>query len=115
PVVTARTPTTPGRPAGLGSTGRTRPLRRVGEESPPRCHRSGTCAVRACRAVHPARVRLAEETVRMEGGGVTGTDEQGRTGDELDVAMELFATQRRRLFGIAYRMLGTVADAEDIV
>lgn len=51
----------------------------------------------------------------MEGGGVTATDEQGRTVDELDVAMELFAAQRRRLFGIAYRMLGTVADAEDIV
>lgn len=35
--------------------------------------------------------------------------------DELDGAIEVFAAQRRRLFGIAYRMLGTVADAEDIV
>lgn len=51
----------------------------------------------------------------MEGGGVTATDEQGPTAEALDAAMELFATQRRRLFGIAYRMLGTVADAEDIV
>ena len=35
--------------------------------------------------------------------------------DGLGQAVELFAAQRRRLFGIAYRMLGTVADAEDIV
>ena len=34
---------------------------------------------------------------------------------EMDAAVEAFAAQRRRLFGIAYRMLGTVADAEDIV
>lgn len=33
----------------------------------------------------------------------------------MDAAIELFAVHRRRLFGIAYRMLGTVADAEDIV
>lgn len=33
----------------------------------------------------------------------------------LDAATEVFAVHRRRLFGIAYRMLGTVADAEDIV
>ncbi|MFK4763061.1 RNA polymerase sigma-70 factor [Microbacterium sp. ZW T5_45] len=33
----------------------------------------------------------------------------------MDAAIELFAAHRRRLFGIAYRMLGTVADAEDIV
>lgn len=51
----------------------------------------------------------------MEGGVVAAMDEQGRTADDLDIAMELFARQRRRLFGIAYRMLGTVADAEDIV
>jgi len=35
--------------------------------------------------------------------------------DGLHDAVELFAGQRRRLFGIAYRMLGTVSDAEDIV
>ena len=33
----------------------------------------------------------------------------------LEIAAEVFAAQRRRLFGIAYRMVGTVADAEDIV
>jgi len=33
----------------------------------------------------------------------------------MDAAIEQFAAHRRRLFGIAYRMLGTVADAEDIV
>jgi RNA polymerase sigma-70 factor (TIGR02957 family) len=36
-------------------------------------------------------------------------------GDDMGAAVELFAAHRRRLFGIAYRMLGTVADAEDIV
>jgi len=35
--------------------------------------------------------------------------------DDLTYATETFAAVRRRLFGIAYRMLGTVADAEDIV
>jgi RNA polymerase sigma-70 factor (ECF subfamily) len=35
--------------------------------------------------------------------------------DGLGDAVEVFAAQRRRLFGIAYRMLGTVTDAEDIV
>lgn len=34
---------------------------------------------------------------------------------DLDVAAELFEQSRRRLFGIAYRMLGSVADAEDIL
>lgn len=34
---------------------------------------------------------------------------------DLDAAAAVFAGERRRLFGIAYRMLGTVADAEDIV
>lgn len=41
---------------------------------------------------------------------MTATDDHG-----IDDAVEVFAAQRRRLFGIAYRMLGTVADAEDIV
>jgi len=36
-------------------------------------------------------------------------------GDDLTTAVEVFAAVRPRLFGIAYRMLGTVADAEDIV
>src|SRR4051795_5368463 len=35
--------------------------------------------------------------------------------NDLDAAAETFAAVRPRLFGIAYRMLGTVADAEDIV
>ena len=36
-------------------------------------------------------------------------------GADLDDAVAVFGTVRRRLFGIAYRMLGTVAEAEDIV
>lgn len=35
--------------------------------------------------------------------------------DSLSGEVEVFNDQRRRLFGIAYRMLGTVSDAEDIV
>lgn len=35
--------------------------------------------------------------------------------DDLATALTQFDAQRRRLFGIAYRMLGSVADAEDIV
>ncbi len=34
---------------------------------------------------------------------------------DLDEAVRVFDMHRRRLFGIAYRMLSTVADAEDIV
>ncbi|QAY60109.1 RNA polymerase sigma-70 factor [Microbacterium protaetiae] len=34
---------------------------------------------------------------------------------DLDLAAAQFAEHRRRLFGIAYRMLGTVADAEDVL
>lgn len=52
----------------------------------------------------------------VESGDVTATsDEHGDRNGDLDAAVEVFAAQRRRLFGIAYRMLGTVADAEDIV
>ncbi len=32
-----------------------------------------------------------------------------------DLLVDAFQTNRRRLFGIAYRMLGTVADAEDVL
>jgi len=35
--------------------------------------------------------------------------------DDLDQATAAFARVRSRLFGIAYRMLGSVADAEDVV
>jgi RNA polymerase sigma-70 factor (TIGR02957 family) len=43
------------------------------------------------------------------GAGISSRD------DDLDQAVTIFETHRRRLFGIAYRMLATVADAEDIV
>ncbi|MBP2376979.1 RNA polymerase sigma-70 factor (ECF subfamily) [Microbacterium phyllosphaerae] len=42
-------------------------------------------------------------------------DEPGARNGDLSAAVDVFAAQRRRLFGIAYRMLGTVSDAEDIV
>lgn len=41
--------------------------------------------------------------------------EPGVQDDDLASAVAVFAEVRPRLFGIAYRMLGTVADAEDIV
>ncbi|WP_241245955.1 sigma factor [Microbacterium sp. 4R-513] len=41
--------------------------------------------------------------------------ESPRTDDDLASAAAVFADSRRRLFGIAYRMLGSVADAEDVV
>jgi RNA polymerase sigma-70 factor (ECF subfamily) len=37
------------------------------------------------------------------------------TGIQSSSGVEAFEGQRRRLFGIAYRMLGTVSDAEDVV
>ncbi|GAA3861657.1 RNA polymerase sigma-70 factor [Leifsonia kafniensis] len=40
---------------------------------------------------------------------------ESSAGDALNDAAAVFATVRRRLFGIAYRMLGSSADAEDIV
>ena len=43
--------------------------------------------------------------------GETGTTVDGA----LDDAATVFATARRRLFGIAYRMLGSSAEAEDVV
>jgi RNA polymerase sigma-70 factor (ECF subfamily) len=39
----------------------------------------------------------------------------GSSTSELDDAAEVFGELRPRLFGIAYRMLGTAADAEDVV
>ncbi|MGW9270326.1 MULTISPECIES: RNA polymerase sigma-70 factor [Microbacterium] len=43
------------------------------------------------------------------------TDDNLGVCTELDDALQTFDAHRRRLFGIAYRMLSTVADAEDIV
>ncbi|WP_286167987.1 sigma factor [Phycicoccus sp. SLBN-51] len=37
------------------------------------------------------------------------------SGRDLESAAEVFDESRPRLFGIAYRMLGSVAEAEDIV
>lgn len=38
-----------------------------------------------------------------------------RVSDDLDAAAAIFTAARSRLFGVAYRMLGTVSEAEDIV
>ncbi|HST66692.1 MAG TPA: RNA polymerase sigma-70 factor [Mycobacteriales bacterium] len=37
------------------------------------------------------------------------------TADDLDAATAVFGAVRRRLFGIAYRMLGSASEAEDLV
>lgn len=42
-------------------------------------------------------------------------DDSQKPNSELETAAETFLLVRGRLFGIAYRMLGSVADAEDIV
>ena len=43
------------------------------------------------------------------------TTRHGDGQDDITRALAVFDEHRRRIFGIAYRMLGTVADAEDIV
>lgn len=48
-------------------------------------------------------------------GPVCPTDNQHRAAPATDDALRAFEAMRPRLFGIAYRMLGSVADAEDIV
>ncbi|MDX2401127.1 RNA polymerase sigma-70 factor [Microbacterium algeriense] len=45
----------------------------------------------------------------------TSTDEDLGVCTELEDALATFDAHRRRLFGVAYRMLGTVSDAEDVV
>ncbi|GAA5199275.1 RNA polymerase sigma-70 factor [Microbacterium jejuense] len=47
--------------------------------------------------------------------GADGTMDQTSGADDLAQAVAMFDEHRRRIFGIGYRMLGTVADAEDIV
>lgn len=58
---------------------------------------------------------LASRGDAGESGRVSAKAEDGQPVAHLGEAVDVFATHRRRLFGIAYRMLGTVADAEDIV
>lgn len=45
----------------------------------------------------------------------TGCVDGGREIVELDQAAAVFVSARPRLFGIAYRILGTVSEAEDVV
>ncbi len=47
--------------------------------------------------------------------GTEQAETQTSVPDGLENAVAVFDQHRRRIFGIAYRMLGTVADAEDIV
>src|SRR5688500_18939441 len=42
-------------------------------------------------------------------------DADSGSASELETASTIFADVRSRLFGIAYRMLGSVSEAEDIV
>lgn len=59
--------------------------------------------------------QISRSAERTEAGRMTSTSDSGTGVDDVDDALVVFDAQRRRLFGIAYRMLGTVADAEDIV
>lgn len=47
--------------------------------------------------------------------GRYATADETHASSDLNAAAEVFAAVRPRLFGVAYRMLGGVADAEDIV
>ena len=60
-----------------------------------------------------ARCPVGAEDVEVE--ERAQTDDNLGVCTELDEALQTFDAHRRRLFGIAYRMLSTVADAEDIV
>ncbi|PWI14789.1 RNA polymerase subunit sigma-24 [Streptomyces sp. Act143] len=47
--------------------------------------------------------------------GDSGAARPTRTNGDLDDAVSVFLRHRRRLFGIAYRVLGSVTEAEDVV
>src|SRR6478735_11759057 len=54
----------------------------------------------------------------LETSTATGTGPQGTTTSvvvDLDVALEVFLAERTRLFRIAYRVVGDVSSAEDVV
>ncbi|QFY13477.1 RNA polymerase sigma-70 factor [Nonomuraea phyllanthi] len=46
---------------------------------------------------------------------MTVSDTERSASDDLERATEIFTSVRPRLFGIAYRMLGSVSEAEDLV
>jgi RNA polymerase sigma-70 factor (ECF subfamily) len=52
---------------------------------------------------------------RIPEGGDNTACELEETAVQLDHAVAVFARERRRLFGIAYRIVGNAADAEDVV
>lgn len=56
---------------------------------------------------------MGAEDVTLDQRTTTGEDPGVCT--ELEDALTTFDAHRRRLFGVAYRMLSTVADAEDVV
>ncbi len=47
--------------------------------------------------------------------GAPVTESKARTADDLDEAARIFTSVRPRLFGIAYRMLSSASEAEDLV
>jgi RNA polymerase sigma-70 factor, ECF subfamily len=63
-------------------------------------------------AVH---VRHARGTLQWGTVGRYATADGTHASSDLNDAAEIFTAVRPRLFGVAYRMLGGVADAEDIV
>jgi RNA polymerase sigma factor (sigma-70 family) len=52
---------------------------------------------------------------RCDGLVFVGGSELQRSGDQRDDGLSTFLSVRPRLFGIAYRMLGSAAEAEDVV
>ena len=69
----------------------------------------------AGRAAGPLLHDEGSEPVRLAGTEAGGRSSAGMTQDWLPVDAGQFERHRPRLFGIAYRMLGSVEDAEDVV
>ncbi len=51
----------------------------------------------------------------LETSALIGPEAGGDAGTELDRALEIFLSQRTRLFRVAYRVIGDVSAAEDVV
>jgi RNA polymerase sigma-70 factor (ECF subfamily) len=57
-----------------------------------------------------------QQTERSNGGQeIMYVEPSPSTPDDLEEAVAVFVSQRRRLFGIAYRVLGSAVEAEDVV
>ncbi len=70
---------------------------------------------RSARRRMPARPGISPPGSNPRSSTIGRMDADAGSTDELETASTIFAEVRPRLFGIAYRMLGSVSEAEDIV